>query len=422
MSVIYQDDGVVNDQTAPTLVRPVDALERLFYRYSERNPLHFMMVAEFDVVLDERDLTSALEMVRQRHALLSVHVEDRPGTHLGFYRADDTAPVPLRVIVNDNWPAVATEELIHPFDRSTAPLMRAVLLVDTARSTLVLTIDHTIADGISTVMILNDLLAALNGDALQALPVPPSQEALLAKMFGAVSQWASPSQGEPDPRMLTPAAVRKFDGTPTNLHHLSMSADETARLVDRCRRERTTVHSAIVTAASHVRSRLRGEDYVRVLNPMNIRSVMDAGGDCAPYFSCAVTGMAPLGGAAFWDQSRALTAELTVARAAPGVLASSLATQQAIGVGAGSATAEDLFTKALPVELLISNLGVQDLEAAGPIRPTALWAPVLETQIAGGVVIGVTTYQSVLRMVACGYEPTKPFIETVARTLVEMSA
>jgi hypothetical protein len=29
------------------LIRPVDALERLFYRYSERNPDHFLSVAEF---------------------------------------------------------------------------------------------------------------------------------------------------------------------------------------------------------------------------------------------------------------------------------------------------------------------------------------------------------------------------------------
>jgi len=69
-----------------TLVRPVDALERLFYRYSDRNPVHFMLVAEFDDVLDEDAVRSALELLSRRHPLLQVHVEDRQGGRLGFYR------------------------------------------------------------------------------------------------------------------------------------------------------------------------------------------------------------------------------------------------------------------------------------------------------------------------------------------------
>lgn len=81
-----------------------------------------------------------------------------------------------------------------------------------------------------------------------------------------------------------------------------------------------------------------------------------------------------------------------------------------------------MFTRAIPFDLLITNLGIQDLEGTGPLRPTAVWAPVLESQIAGNVVIGITTYAGVLRMVACGYAPVQEFLEPVAQTLVDESA
>jgi hypothetical protein len=64
---------------------------------------------------------------------------------------------------------------------------------------------------------------------------------------------------------------------------------------------------------------------------------------------------------------------------------------------------------------------VQDLPGVGPIRPVALWAPVLETQIAQDTVIGVTTYEGVLRMVACGYAPTTEFLDDVAVMLQDIT-
>jgi hypothetical protein len=80
-----------------TLVRPVGTLERLFFRYSERNPTHFLLAAEFDVVLNAKQLRTALDSVQRRHPLLSVHVEDHTSTHLSFHRAPAAAPIVLTV-------------------------------------------------------------------------------------------------------------------------------------------------------------------------------------------------------------------------------------------------------------------------------------------------------------------------------------
>jgi hypothetical protein len=70
----------------------------------------------------------------------------------------------------------------------------------------------------------------------------------------------------------------------------------------------------------------------------------------------------------------------------------------------------------LPLDLLVTNLGVQDLSVDGPIRPTALWGPFVETQV-DDYVIGVVTYQGRLRMVTCGYAPADVFLENVTAAL-----
>jgi hypothetical protein len=43
------------------------------------------------------------------------------------------------------------------------------------------------------------------------------------------------------------------------------------------------------------------------------------------------------------------------------------------------------------------------------------------TQIDGEYVTGIVTYQGQLRMVTCGYTPTKTFLDDVRTTLVDAS-
>jgi hypothetical protein len=221
--------------------------------------------------------------------------------------------------------------------------------------------------------------------------------------------------------MLEPCSIRAFDGTLPHISTIALDSAESARLLHRCRTEQTTVQAAIVTAASRVHSTQRGGDYVRVASPINIRALIGVGGDCADYLIPTSTGMAPLDGSPFWTQAREVSSKLAVARSAHGIVTASRATQQGISVDAEVGTAEQFFTGGLPYEMLISNLGIQDLNTAGPIRPTALWGPLTVSQIDGEYVTGVVTYQGRLRMVTCGYTPTKTFLDAVRTTLVDAS-
>lgn len=402
-----------------TLIRPVDAAERLFYRYSERNPAHFSIVAEFDEVLSADRVRPALVAVQRRHPLLSAHVEDRAGTRLGFYRAEKVAPIGLTVRrgAESAWDALAADELSRPFDRSRAPLMRASLLQTPHSSALLLTFDHTIADGISSVLVLNDVIAALNGATMPNLPVPQSQEHMITRTLSGIEPL-DPSELSDDPRMRTPSTIRPFDGALTNVHTITMSDVDTARLVQRCRAERTTAHAAMVVAMCRVRATELGEDFVRVLNPINFRALIGVEGDCGLYIQSTWTGLSPWDGASFWEQARATTAHLEVARSAPGIVTASLAVQQAMTADAETRHAEELFSRICPFDMLVTNLGVQNLDGAAPLRPTAVWGPVVQSQTEGEHVTGITTYEGRLRMVTCGYSVSTTFLKSVGDALV----
>jgi hypothetical protein len=408
----------LRDSTPGTaILRKLGAFERLYYRYTERNPMHFVLAAEFETALDEDDTRSALAAVQRRHPLLSAHIEDHPDARLQFVRVDPVPPIELTVLQHDSWdwPPIAARELSRPFDRSRAPLMRAVLMSQPSASTILLTFDHTVADGISGALIVDDLVAALNGTELEALPLPPSQEEMIATALPSPDEPA-PSASAADPRMTAPGPIRTFDAAIPHLHTIELDADATARLVQRCRDERTTVHSAIVATASHVVGEETGQDFVRVVTPFNFRGLIGADRDCADYFTATRTGMASQDGSSVWDQARAITAELAGARSATGVIAASAATQRLIPPDAGVEGAEAFLAGGSAYELLISNLGVREVRG-GPLHPTALWGPVLLCQLEGERVIGVITYRGRLRMVACGHAPTADFLENLRTAL-----
>lgn len=404
-----------------TVVRPLGAFERLYHRYMERNPMHHMVVAEFETVITAGQARAALDAVQRRHPLLSAHIEDHPDSRLGFYRTATLPAVDLTVLEQDSWSweRACAREFSRPFNRSVAPLLRATLIEGTTNSTIVLSFDHTIADGISATFVLKDLVAALNGHQLEVLPVPSSQEELIERVFPPIDEKDLAEPPAADSRMSAPGHVRPFDGALPFIDTITLDSALTTKLIERCRAEHTTVHGAIVAAASRVRSTLRAEPFVRVVTPFNFRKLIGAGGDCADYFTAARTGMVPHDGGNLWDQARTVSKELAGARSAAGVAAISAAVRKSIPDDASAETAEGFVLGGLAYEMLISNVGVLDIAPSGPIHPSAVWGPLLLCQIAGEQVTGIVTYGGRLRMATCSYSPAGAFLKDVRKTLAE---
>jgi hypothetical protein len=200
---------------------------------------------------------AALRAVQQRHPLLNVYVEDPPQTGLAFYRPAYVPPIPVNAIYAEaerSGRDVVAAELTRPFDTPCAPLMRVVLLGSgpSTPAAIVLTVDHVIADGLSAGNILRDLFAALNDRELQALPVPPSQEELIGALRDgqpAAVRAANdqPQTAQPD-WLSTRSTIRPFDRAAPHICTVCFDKDLTGRLVARARAERTTAHSALVSA------------------------------------------------------------------------------------------------------------------------------------------------------------------------------
>ncbi|MBS1696304.1 MAG: peptide synthetase [Actinobacteria bacterium] len=411
---------VASGTPADTPVRPIGAFERVFYRFAERNPTHFSVVAEFDETLAEPHVRTALGAVQRRHPLLRVRIADDRETGPAFHLPAPVIPVGLTTYVRAgaDWRPLAAAELARPFDRSVAPLVRALLLTGVAGSAVILTFDHTVADGISAIRVLDDLVVVLNGGHLTPLPVPPSQEDMIDRLLPR----PLPTSGDaPDGRMSAPTTVRPFDGTPPDVVVQELDAEATIGLARRCRAEATTVHGAMVTAVSWARSAERGDRFVRVLSPIDVRALLGADGDCAVYLTAGTTGLDPADGGGFWDQARSVTAQLTPARTPAGVASTSARARQAMPVDAGADVAQAFFTQGIPFDLLVSNLGVQEFTAAR-IRPRAVWGPLVQSQVADAIVVGIVTYRGCLRMVGCGYQATQGFLARVAGTLTRAGA
>jgi hypothetical protein len=403
------------------LVRPLGAYERFFYLLTQREPRHFVISVTFKTVLTGEQVQSALTAVMERHVLLGTHVEDHPGTRLGFYRPAHAPRVQVAVRPpKDNWRSVVGEELSRIFDASTGVLLRAVLCWEKATSRLLLVFNHTGADGMSAMFVVRDLVAALNGHRLELLPTPSPHEELIARTLVRAEKTERSVATAQDPRMAKPVSFRAFDGTPPRVGTAVLDAGQTKRLIERCRAEGTTVHAALVAAASRVRSTMTSEDFVRVMTPFSVRGLIGAGEESGLYFFTVRTGIAPHDGSTFWDQARTAEADIRAVRSPATVASLSALFQRSIPVDADDASVQAFVGDSLNYEMMISNLGVLDMESFGPIRPTEVWGPLLRNQSDQGA-LGVVTFDGRLHLTLCGYGPTEEFISGVAQTLHEAS-
>ncbi len=409
------DSVIVAADTIGALVRPLGAFERMYHRYQQSNTLHFCVVAELADNLDPSALDAGLLAVQHRHPLLNVHVEDHPRTGLGFYRPATVPPIPVTVLdagTGRSWRDLVAEELTRPFDTSNAPMIRVVLLraEQSTPAAIILTCAHGIIDGLSAGYLLRDLFSALNGHELPALPVPPSQEDLIGRLRDAqpaavVLAAASQPPPAPPPWLATPSTLRPFDGAVPHLSALSFDADLTRRLVTRARAERTTVHSALVSAMSQMLLESGRHEFVRTDTPINFRKMVGVDDDVCLYFTATRTAFSRAQLTDLWDMARTVSDQLAVARSVPALLAASAATEQFIPVDATTADAEAIVLGGLSFEAGISNLGVLDMGTPEAVRPVAIWGPAILFQVEGELNSGVCTFNGQLRMVSASHNP-----------------
>jgi hypothetical protein len=140
----------------------------------------FVVAAQITGETTTASWRTALDAVQRRHPLLGVCIDADDSADPYFHLLPELR-IPLQIVPGDalqGWEDKMETELSTPFPVEDALLVRAVLLHEAHRATILLTAHHSIADGLSVALIVRDILEALSGKPLEALPVPQPQEDL----------------------------------------------------------------------------------------------------------------------------------------------------------------------------------------------------------------------------------------------------
>jgi NRPS condensation-like uncharacterized protein len=242
---------------------------------------------------------------------------------------------PLRVrdgCADMDWHRIVEEELGEPFDLFTGPAFRLTLVHGTGFSDLVMTVHHGLADGMSGVYLLHNLLCSL-GDSHRPLESPiPSPN-----LFDNIPQWvrSHPRVRAQDlllrivmlflrvssrlHRNKDKAAVPLGDPPPWKRFRVltaALTQAQTAKLVAGCKSREVSVHAAVCAAwlKANVLQGIGGKKRVcKISNPINLRERLSVsvGEAFGPYMSNIVNEANCAPERDFWEIARELMRGLT---------------------------------------------------------------------------------------------------------------
>jgi hypothetical protein len=343
--------------------------ERFFVSLRALAPTNLARVIAIDGVLPAQRVAWALRQLQARHPLLRAQVERTRFVHRSL---EHTPPLVLRSELrrdDQHWQR-ALPRLLDSSLRS--PLEVHYLLGGFGqRSELLVVADHAVSDGVSMNSLCAELLALCAQQTPRpARPLRPVLEDMLpsftptqrARAFtGSLLRMARFALRRSAPRALSTAYL-----------HCELSEAATTRLIERARRERTTVTGALLAAiADGARCALSV--------PVNLRPHLPqlSAEDLGNYTSATYLEAAP--SAHFWGSARALKRELAQAVEPANLLA---ATSLVYRVGA-------LFVRRQRplAQAMLSNSGLVPLARDyGAFRPVAFYtgtsAPMLSADYA----------------------------------------
>jgi hypothetical protein len=414
--------------TASMVLRPLGTFEEFFWLIDQNRPVHFALAARVQGPTTVGRWRGALDLVQRRHPFFSVCIE-KNGKSAPHFRQEKAAPIPLRVVQGNNavqrWESEMERELSIPFNARQAPLVRAVLLHEADRAVCILVAHHSIADGLSIAFAIHDLLQALSGNPIALLPVIPAHEEILGIAGGKASQ-AAPSKESNTTPAIRPAIYRKKEDSRPRIKSLYLTPELTGKLRERARQEGTTVHGALSSALAltywQTGHELR-EEPIRVLSPIDTRSLLGLGEDCALLVDAGVVAIEPHTSTAFWDIARHAMAGLAGARTLEGIVASRNALHQTVMNGIDVPTAAAIAARGFAHEILLTNLGNLPYGTDfGELKLEAVWGPAVSARMEGALTIGVATTDGILCLLETSFSPTVSLLEVTEQILISACA
>jgi hypothetical protein len=392
------------------LLRPLGAFEELFCLFDQHFPTNGALAAEIAGHTTIQQWRDALYATQQRHPLLSACIDTTFNRVPHFCRVPGKR-IPLRVVTSSlaQWQQEIAEEVNAPFTPDQAPLFRAVLLYQETHCTFILSSHHAVCDGSSRIFLLRDILLALSGHVLKALPLAPSREIL----FGAQQRTSS------EPGLPSFAAQRP---PMPQVEGIKLTAEETTALQRRAREEGVTVHAAI-SAALTIAGRAIDESWrnnpLRIMSPAEIRDVLGLKDQCMVSFGGGEISIAP-GAMTFWEVARFAKDSLSAVKSTASI--SKMIDLQSAAVSS-NLTVEQAFQlkrNAFNAHVMLTNLGRLPFDRAfGPLTLETLWAPCALRGIEGEQTLGAVTVNGSLHLT---HTSAAPIPGLLTRTEEELRA
>jgi hypothetical protein len=400
-------------------LRPLGAGEQYFWLSDQNSAKHFVIAAEIAGDAPVEAWISAVAAVQRRHPLLRVSVDYGPDG-LPCFREHAKIPIPVRIAAEQEsagWQSEMSRELATPIPFSGAPLVRITLLRKRAGSTLLLSMHHSIADGLSSAFVIRDILEALAGKLLRPLILTESQENLCSAQAGTPPPASAPAH--------PPATLLRRDAGGPAVHALKLSKELTLRLRTHAREVGATVHGALVAALAFAGRQLSPDwlTYpVRIVSPVDNRRLLGLEDQCALSIIFPTGAYAPDSQDSLWDVARAVKDELTPVRTAEGLSTVFCGFRQLMSTSPGVAQIAAFELQACACEGMVSNLGVLPFTTSvGRFKLESLWGPAVFVGIEGEQMIGVATLNGAIHLLHTSYTPVPKLLQRMQATLEAMA-
>jgi NRPS condensation-like uncharacterized protein len=300
------------------------------------------------------------------------------------------------------------------FDPTKAPLIRTVLILHPEKAVVILVTHHSIADGMSSVFLLRDLLGAISGQALTPYAFPRSLDEIVGV---PVCTSAEPGVA------FSQDLAEKCAETPVHVRSRVLSQELTRQLLGRARQENTTIHgimcAAIAVAGREIDQWWR-ENPLRIFSPVDIRGLIGVEDHCMVAFSKAVSVIEPNSPGGLWDLARFVRKTLLPFKTVEGNGPVLSAISGAMGTNMNVEEAAQFNRAEFSEEAMVSNVGLVPYSSEfGKVTIKSLWAPVMLRGHEPEQTIGVATINGSLHLVHTSWSPIPGLLESVEQKLTE---
>jgi len=290
----------------PLLSRPQESVflspaEGLFWRLEEGSTGAFRVTVLFQLEgrIEANYLTVALKRLQQRHPKLRATIADGDG-RLRYEFEDEAPPIPFEITDYGDeelpW-RQETRRLMQIGFAAVGPLAAVGVLRSASlnRTDVLLNVHHAIADGLSAIMLIDDLLIEY-ANAEQHVDVErrPALPAVSVPRARRTNGWRDRVrlflrflriQREEKRGRQTPLPEASNITPQSQWLHWTFSRQETLKMVKRCRKERTSVGGMLVAAAccGIMQCLPLSEAVFKCQFPLNIRDLLEgANGPVTP--------------------------------------------------------------------------------------------------------------------------------------------